>query len=258
MTHFVEYIGLPYVYRSKPIGKIPIPISAGSMSSIPEGIVWISVEGFWLFNGSTANTTPCPIWDEIAKNMDFERTVRESHSINLLARGEIWWFWVDSKISPEAARYVAIDYRGKIWMSGYLKRTCGVTFANEQHPIMSDGVKVWKHEIGTIYPETLFMPYLESQTLNIASGENWVTVSKILPDVAGDKTALAFSLAMQNDRSDYASQKYSLKRSINGHGWVDIRETARDVRLRIDMVKNSDWSTVGPIIFDLKSRGKKR
>jgi len=258
MTHIAEYIGLPYVYRNRPIGKIPIPISAASMSSIPEGIVWISIEGFWLYNGSTANTTPCPIWDEINKHMDFGRTVRESHSINLLARGEIWWFWVDPTISLEATRYVAIDYRSKIWMSGYLKRTCGVTFANERNPVMCDGFKVWKHELGFNYPEAQFMPYLESQTMNIASGENWTTVSKILPDIAGDKTALAFSLAMQNDRSDYASQKYSAKRSVNGHGWVDIRETARDVRLRIDMIKNSDWSTVGPIIFDMKPRGKKR
>jgi thiamine biosynthesis protein ThiC len=45
---------------------------------------------------------------------------------------------------------------------------------------------------------------------------------------------------------------------VNGHGWVDIRETARDMRLRIDMIKNSDWSTIGPIILDIKPRGKKK
>jgi hypothetical protein len=258
MTHFVEYVGLPYIYRRRAIGKIPIPISAASMSSIPEGIVWISVEGFWMFNGSTADTIPCPIWDVIAAKMDFERTVRESHSINMLARGEIWWFWVDPTLGLETTRYAAIDYRGKVWMSGYLHRTCGNTYANDRFPVMSDGFKVWKHESGFQYPEALFMPYLESQTISIASGENWNTITKIMPDIAGDKTALTFRLAMQNDRSDYASEKYSTQRTVNEHGWVDIRETARDVRLRIDMVRNSDWSTVGPIIFDIKKRGKKK
>lgn len=259
MTHFIEHIGLPYVYRVKPIGRVPIPISAASMSSIPEGIVWISIEGFWMFNGSVADTIPCPLWDTIAVNMDFERTVRESHSINLLAHGEIWWFWVDPALGLEPTRYAALDYRSKVWMGGYLHRTCGNTYANDRYPVMSDGFKVWKHETGFSYPEAKFMPFLESQTININGGESWNTITKILPDVAGDKTALAFRLAMNNDRSNYATgEKYSAQRTINEHSWVDIRETARDVRLRIEMIKNSDWSTVGPIIFDIKKRGRKK
>jgi hypothetical protein len=259
MTHFVDHVGLPYVYRMKSIGKIPIPISAASMSSIPEGIMWISVEGFWLFNGNTADTIPCPLWDVISAKMDFERTVRESHSVNMLARGEIWWFWVDPSISLEPTRYASYDYRGGIWMGGYLKRYCGNTYANDRYPIMSDGFKVWKHETGFSYPEAVFMPFLESQTLNIGKGEFWTTVNKILPDISGDKTAVAFRLAMNNDRSNYATgEKLSPQRTINEHGWVDIRETARDIRLRIEMIKESDWGTVGPIMFDMKKRGKKK
>jgi len=258
MTHIVEYLGLPYVYRYRPVGKAPIPISAASISSIPEGIIWISVEGFWLFNGTAVETIPCPIWDVIAKNMDFERTVRESHSVNMLAKGEIWWFWVDETLGTEVARYAAIDYRSKVWMSGYLKRTCGVTFGNDRYPVLSDGWKVWKHEVGYIYPEAIFQPYLESQTINVLAGERWNTISKILPDIAGDKTALAFCLKTNNDRSEYAQERTTPHRTVNGHGWVDIRETARDVRLRIDMVGSTDWSTIGPIIFDIKPRGRKK
>jgi len=258
MTHIVEYLGLPYVYRYRPIGKAPIPISAASISSIPEGVVWISVEGFWLFNGTAVDTIPCPIWDVIAKNMDFERTLRESHSVNLLAKGEIWWFWVDPALGVEATRYAAIDYRSKVWMGGYLRRTCGVTFANDRYPVLSDGWKVWKHESGYTYPEALHQPYLESQTINVLGGERWNTITKILPDIAGDKTALAFCLKTNNDRSEYALERTTPQRTVNGHGWVDIRETARDVRLRVDMVKNVDWSTLGPIIFDIKPRGRKK
>jgi hypothetical protein len=259
MSFFVDWIGLPYVYRYRPIGKIPIPISAASMSSIPEGIVWISSEGFWLYNGSMADIMPCPIWDLISENMDFQRTVQASHSVNMLVRGEIWWFWVDKNLGVEATRYAALDYRAKplIWMSGFLERTCGNTYGNDQYPIMSDGVNVWKHEIGFNYPEARYMPYLESQTINAMDGERMNTITKLLPEVAGDRTALAFRLAMINDRTRVASEKYSPQRTINEFGWVDIRETARDVRLRIDMIKNTDWSTVGPILFDIKPRGKK-
>lgn len=260
MSHFAEYIGLPYVYRYRPIGKIPVPISAASVSSTPDGIVWISVEGFWMFNGTTADVIQCPLWDTMYSKMDFQRTVRESHSVSMVSRGEIWWFWVDPTLSLECARYTSIDYRVRpyIWTSGYLKRTCGITYANDRNPIMSDGTKVWKHEFGFTYPEALHMPFLESQTINVADGERWSTLAKILPDIAGDRTALAFSVSKINDRTQYGQEIFSNQRTVNEHGWVDIRETARDLRLRIDMIKNSDWSTVGPILFDLKPRGRKK
>jgi len=258
MTHVLQYVGLPYIYNLRPVGKIPIPISAASVASIPEGIVWISVEGFWLWNGNTADIIACPLWDSISKSMDFGRTVREASLVNLLNRGEIWWFWVDVNLGIQTTRYTALDYRSKVWMPGYLTRTCGLTYANDQYPLMSDGVKVWKHETGFVYPEARFMPFLESQTLNAMGGEKWMTFNKLLPDIAGDRTALAFRVSKNNDRTKYSEESYSPQRTVNGHGWVDIRETARDLRLRIDMVKNSDWSTVGPIILDLKPRGKKK
>jgi hypothetical protein len=122
---------------------------------------------------------------------------------------------------------------------------------------MCDGWAVWLHETGFVYPNAMFMPYIESQTLNVADGEQLVTLRKVLPDIAGDKTALAFSVAKNIDRTTYSSQSYTAQRGVNPFGWVDIRETARDIRLRIDMIKNSDWSTIGPIIFDFKPRGKK-
>jgi len=258
MTHIVDFVGLPYIYRRRDVGKVPIPLSAASMGSIPEGILWVSVEGFWLYNGSTADIIPCPLWDSISARLDFGRTVRESSLVSLGNRGEMWWFWVDKNLGITNTRYTALDYRSKIWMPGLLSRTCGLTYGNDRNPIMSDGVKIWKHEIGLQYPEAPFLPYLESQTLNILGGERWATLNKILPDIMGDRTALAFSVAMNNDRTVYSEQRYSPQRTVNEHGWVDIRETARDLRLRIDMVRNLDWSTIGPIIFDIKPRGKKK
>jgi hypothetical protein len=60
-----------------------------------------------------------------------------------------------------------------------------------------------------------------------------------------------------NDRAGYTPEKQSPLRKKNKYGFVDIRETARDMRLRIEMVKDSNWGTVGPILFDNKIRGKK-
>ena len=258
MSHVLDYVALPYIYRIRPIGRVPIPISASSVTSIPDGVVWVSVEGFWIWNGVTADVMPCPLWDTIAGRMDFGRTVYESHVVSIGSRGEVWWFWVDINLGLETSRYAALDYRDKIWMPGMLSRTCGFTYGNDRNPVMSDGYKVWKHEVGFVYPDAVAMPYLESQTLNADGGESWITITKILPDIMGDRTALAFRLALNDDRTVYSAQRYTPQRTVNEHGWVDIRETARDCRLRIEMVRSLNWSTIGPIIFDIKTRGKKK
>lgn len=258
MTHFVDFVGLPYIYRNRPVGHIPIPLSASSVTSLPIGILWVSVEGFWLFNGSTANIIPCPLWDSVSVRMDFARTVRESNFVSLINRGEVWWFWVDNSIGITANRYVALDFRSNVWMPGYLQRTCGVSYGNERNPVMSDGYKIWKHETGFLYPNALFTPFIESQTINVQDGAQFTTITKVIPDVAGDATALGFSLAINNNRSNYNGQSYSPRCTINPDtGTIDFRTTGRDLRFRIEMIKASDWTTVGPIIFDIKPRGRK-
>ncbi|MET0643131.1 MAG: hypothetical protein ABWZ17_02060 [Candidatus Binatia bacterium] len=262
MSYLVSYIGLPYIYRKKPIGKVPIPLSTASTATIPDGVVWISVEGFWLYNGSTSNVIPCTVWEYVLDHIDLRRSITECTVVDLSTRGEIWWFWVSKHQVPGVdptrnSRYVCLDYRSRVWTMGRMKRDCGYCYGNDRNPIMSDGFKIYKHETGFAYTDAEAMPYLESQTLNSGGGDNLMTINKILPDIAGDKNAVRFSFAVSVDRTDYTKEWYTPQRSVNGYGWVDIRETGRDMRLRIDVVTNTDWQTVGPILFDLKKRGKK-
>ena len=121
---------------------------------------------------------------------------------------------------------------------------------------MSDGIKVYKHESGFTYSGAE-MPWIESQNLSPNGGENWLTVNKILPDVEGNPDALRWRMVKTNFRNGYKTEVFSPQRKKNGSGYVDIRETARDMRLRMDMVEANNWGTVGPILFDSKMRGKK-
>lgn len=257
MAYLITWSGLPYVYTYDPIGKVSIPYSPASICETPEGVVWPSFDGWWIYDGTSPRVIPCDIWDRIQDTIDVVPTRNHGACIHISNKGEVWWFYV-SKSSPNGYtdRFAVWDYRSKIWTMGKLSRTCGYVYANDPYPIMSDGVNVWKHESGWVYPDT-DMPWLESQNLNVTGGENFITLNKIMPDIAGDIDALRFSVAKTNDRAGYAPDTYTTKRKKQQTGYVDIRETARDMRLRVDMVANSDWSTMGPILIDAKMRGKK-
>ena len=257
MTYVIEWAGLPYVYIYRPVGKISIPISPSSICNTPDGTVWPAVDGWWIYDGTVERTIPCPVWDFIQEHMNVVRARYSATCVNVVNKGEVWWFYPDND-APQGSnnRYVVWDYRSQIWTMGKLNRICGYTYANDVYPIMSDGVSVFRHETGLTY-EGAEMPWIESQNLAPDGGEHMLTLKKILPDVSGDADALRWRMVKSNTRNGYTAETMSPQRKKNGNGFVDIRETAQNMRLRIDMVKATNWGTVGPILFDSSMRGKK-
>jgi len=255
MSYLVEWSGLPYVYSYRPIGRISVPVSPASICETPQGVVWISIDGWWIFDGSAPRIFDCDVWDSIIKNINVSATRFNAACVHYANRGEVWWFYADIQSTDgNNNRYIMWDYRSKVWSMGKLNRTCGFVYANDLNPIMSDGVSVFKHESGFTYSGSE-LPWIESQNLSPNGGENWLTLKRILPDVAGDADALRWRVVKTNARDGYETEVMSPQRSKNPNGYVDIRETARDMRLRIEMVKNTPWETVGPILFDSAMRG---
>jgi hypothetical protein len=256
-AYLVYPVGLPFVYAFKFLGFAPAPLSPASCAAIPQGVVWPSVDGFWIYDGSLPRVAPCAIWDFVTKYVDVSNTRFMGVAVHLLNKGELWWFFVSKELGTQNSRFIFYDYRSDIWGMGKLARTCGMVYANDRFPLMSDGFNIWKHETGFKYPGAE-MPWIESMNLTPNGGENWMTIKKLLPEITGDKTAIEFSVSKANSRTDATEERYSSpRRKVNEYGWVDIRETARDMRLRIDMVKEASWGTLGPVLFDTKIRGKK-
>jgi len=261
MSYHIQHVGLPYIYSYRPIGKIPVPLSPASICDTPDGVIWPSVEGWWMFNGTSPSIVECDVWDFISEHIDIPSARFDAACVHYSAKGEVWWFWPDNTEIGHNTRYTMYDYRSKAWANGLLNRICGYSYANDRYPILSDGVNVWKHEIGFSYPDAIELPWIESFNLAPNGGESWITLNKILPEVIGDVEAFKVSVFKTNSRSGNAAEIRSPLRSVqmngSGRGWVDIRETARDMRLRLDMVKEAEWGTVGPILFDVKVRGQK-
>ena len=258
MSYLITWVGLPYVYSLRPIGQIPIPISPASICDTPLGVAWVSVDGTWLFDGSNVVPLNCSVWDFVEKNMDVQTTRFMGACVHVSNKSEVWWFFcTKDNQNGDNSRYILFDYRAMVWSMGKLSRTCGFVYANDRFTNMSDGVNVWKHEMGIQYPGAPELPWIESFNLNPNGGENFITLNKILPDISGDADAVRFCVLKSNDRNGYTAETKTPLRKKNGNGWVDIRESARDMRLRIEMVTASNWGAVGPILVDMKMRGKK-
>jgi hypothetical protein len=76
------------------------------------------------------------------------------------------------------------------------------------------------------------------------------------PEIIDGREVVRFSLKKQMDRSNPDVETQSPQRGVFGDGLVDFRETARDFRLRVDMIAEEKWS-IGSLLMDIRARGKK-
>jgi len=100
------------------------------------------------------------------------------------------------------------------------------------------------------------MPWIETFTMNVNEGSQLVTINEVQPEIMGNRDLLRFSLYKQFDRTQENSEKKTPDRRVKMDGRVQFRETAKDFRMRIQVVGPGYWS-VGPMLIDAKPRGRK-
>jgi hypothetical protein len=78
----------------------------------------------------------------------------------------------------------------------------------------------------------------------------------MLPDVEGDVTNLRYSLFYRNSRSTGAPELQTIPKPVRADGYVDLRTTGRDIRLRLALAGPQVLPvTVGQHLIDSVPRG---
>lgn len=258
-AHISRFIGLPNVYSNEELGTATVPMSHMSLCNTAIGMVWPSRSGFWNYNGASIVPIQCPVWDWIVSDFNEVYTRYEAYSVDIPSRSEMWWFFCSSG-SQKNDRAVIYNYREGWWSQARIGRTCGVASTFEETAIMAHDTTVYQHEKATSYPDAPELPWAETFTMNLGDGSVDMMVYQILPDITGDASGLEFSLAVKNRRAQIAGsdgEVYTPRKKVKPNGYVDIRASGRDFRLRVDSTGTSisRW-TLGQTLVDVRPRGK--
>lgn len=255
-TFMARFVGLPYIYSYEEIADVTTPMSAASIASTVIGTVWFTENGFWQYNGATVAPIESPVINYIFDNIDLIYARYEATMVNVASFSELWLFY-PSLGSRYNDRYIIYNYREGWWSVGKMSRSCGFSSSYTTYPIMSDGVKVFFHESANRYPGVSELPFAETHVLNIASGAGMMTMQQLLPDLTGNIDDLRFNFYYKNERSRNA-EKISPLKAVRDNGYVDIRITGRDMRMRIQTINEEmfPW-TMGQTLIDVTARGKR-
>jgi len=264
-----RFLGLPYVYNSVELADGTTPWSPQSMTTTSALTLWFSEQGMFSYDGTSIVPVACPIRPWIDDDID-PIAVRELSFACHLGEYSEWWWFFPTLNSPFNTRAAVYNYKEGWWSQCNLSRSAGITSAYTSHPIFADDTVAFQHEVGATYANAsmpVVLPFAETFNLNLLAGSRLITVKQMIPDVeavgATDPTAIAnaigslrYSLFYRNSRSLGAPELQSTPVPVRQDGYVDFRQTGRDIRLRIDVATPVIQPfTLGQHLIDAVPRG---
>ena len=247
-AHLATYQGAPFVYGFERAGSACGLISRKGIVGVDEGAFWMGRKAFFLFDGSVAKELPCDVADYVFNDIN-ENQYTKVYAVHNSQYGEIWWFY-PSADSTENNRYVTFDYKENHWEIGTIERTAGIDIGVFRNPIWIDANNnIYNHESGYVHGDET--PFVESAPISLGNGDQVMKVTKLIPDekTQGD-VQVKFKTRFYPNGDETEHGAYTLANPTN------IRLTGRQVRIRIEGARNTDWRA-GTMRIEAKSGGRR-
>lgn len=255
----MSYLADPLlVYGFELLGQGCGLIGANAAAEKDGSAFWLANNGeFYSFTGGAPQPLVCPVKRYVMDNLDYVQAEKVYCSINS-ANTEVWWFYPDSRDGDECSRYVCFNYSENLWSVGTWNRTSWIDSGVLQHPLSAatDGY-LYYQERGTNADGGAIAAYAESAPLDLADGEQLLSVMRAVPDVEDMQGGMTISLktrlwpaGTETTHGPYTVLPTTTK--------VDTRLKARQVALRIDSSSNPSFWRLGALRLDLRETGSKR
>ena len=186
--HAMQFLGPPFTFGIDQISEnitISGPLAA---KAVDDTVFWMGVEEFYIYTGQVQKLA-CAVRSYVFNNFNLDQKELVVACLNS-SFSEIWWFYPSSD-STEVDKYVVYNYQEQVWYYGSMVRTYWLDRGVNDYPMAagSDGY-LYNHESGlndgSTNPPSAISSYIESSQLSIGDGEDFVFLSRLVPDVTFD------------------------------------------------------------------------
>ena len=182
----MQFIGAPFTFGLSEVSTNTSIASQNAAVAFGDAVYWMGDEVFYKYDGNV-QPIPCPIEEYIFDNTNNSQRAKITAALNSKFN-EVWWFY-PSVGSETNDSYVVFNYAENSWCYGTLSRTAWRDNALSNLPIAAstDGY-LYFHESGlddgSTNPPSAISSYIESSAIDIGDGDQFMFVSRILPDLA--------------------------------------------------------------------------
>ena len=183
----MTFIGPPLIFAVNLINEGAGLIGPKAVVNAPNGVYFMSKNGFYLYNGSVQKL-PCSVQDYVFSDLNLSQAYKCHLALNS-EFSEVWFFYPSIEDDTnEISRYVIYNYEENSWSIGSLVRHAWLDAGIENKPIAS-GISsstnyLYTHETGFNNDDSAMDGvFIQSADIDIADGENFAFVKKVIPDV---------------------------------------------------------------------------
>ena len=240
----MNFIGPPLTFAVNLINEGAGLIGPNAATNSPRGVYYMSKKGFYYYNGSVQKL-PCSVQDYVFSDLEDTQAFKCFAGLNE-EFSEIWFFYPSTTDNEtEISRYAIYNYEEGSWSIGTLERYSWLAAGVLDKPLAageeSSTKRIYEHEKGFNDDESAMDGvFVESADIDIADGDRFVFLKRILPDIlfvneAGTSQNPAINVVVK--RRDFNNQTLSTDSTTQitaSSTFGSLRSRARQFVLRFE------------------------
>ena len=213
----MQFIGAPFTFGLSEVSTNTSIVSQNAAVAFGDAVYWMGDQVFYRYDGNV-QPIPCPIEEYVFDNMNIAQRAKVTGAVNSKFN-EIWWFY-PSLGSDTNDSYVVYNYVENSWYYGTLARTAWYDNAISNLPIAAstDGY-IYFHEDGvndgSTNPPSPISSYIESSAIDMGDGDQFMFVSRILPDLTFRNSTATPVATFQVSARDFPGANFDQTNSGN-------------------------------------------
>lgn len=233
----IRYVGGSLIYGRRRVGSKCGLIAPGAVVARGNHAVWMGDRGFFTYNGSVQRI-PCDVLDYVFSDFNYDQRAKVVATTE--ARwGEYRWHYPSSG-SSENDRYVSWNREANHWTFGTLARSAAEDSGALTYPVAATASgRLFEHNRGLERQDedgARLLPFVESGPVELSDGDEILHVSGLVPN---EKVLNSASYTLYGASG---SEEEETERGTFGTGAeVDLRFSARAIRVRIQQANDLDW-----------------
>ena len=251
--HGIQFVGTPFTFGLRQLGANAGLIAQHAAIEVNGIAYWMSDDAFYLYDG-VVKKMPCSVQDFVFDDLSYTNKNDIAVGLNT-AYNEIIWYYPSANAS-QIDRAVAYNYLEGTWYTLSLGRTTWLGAYVYEKPIATEynasatanistilgltaGASfIYEHESGNNQAAgTAITAFLETGSVEIADGDQLMSISKLVPDFDNLTNTMTARLTLEqypqsssNVTSNASITSTTEKVSVRGRGRaVKIRYTTNTV-----------------------------
>jgi len=236
--HAMQFLGPPFTFGISLVSENTTIMSPLAAIAHDDVVYWMGFEEFYVYSGQVQRI-PCTVRSYVFD--DFNREQKEKvFAASNSAYSEVWWFYPSSQ-SNEIDRYVVFNYQENAWYYGTLARTAWVDRGINDYPVatFTDGRQYFQ-ELGlddnTASPAVAINAHIESSQIDLADGEQFAFIRRIIPDVTFENsTAASPNVVFTTKVRDFPGGNYDAEdaATVTRSATTPVEQFTNQVHLRL-------------------------